>query len=615
LPASSAPGRDAAKAPGWAACVLAVLAFWCLVQIGSIAAGIVPVLKGELADSDAYLQLVKASRLLETGDWYDSVLPRSNWPYGEVTTWTRSLDVVLVAGASLLRPFMSSDRALFWFGVALSPLCALASAFAVGWMGRPLLGAPARVAAMLLIFLQPGFLSYTYARGPNHHGIIFLAFIVACGFALRALGDPENRRAAIGAGISTGIGLWISMEFLLPMLVMLSSFGLLWLWRGERWTRANRGLAVGCALSLAILLPLERLPGARMLIAEYDRLSVVHVVMSLLILAFWLLAPWAARRAGSGVFSRAFVALAGVGVAGLLMHLFYPKFLGGPLAGVDPALLAFLVAGNVDWQPILPVSLADTGRLLLYLGSPLLCLPWALRAAWCRRTEASGPGWLFLALMLLVYVAAGMRSVRFVAHAEIIGLVPLVDLMDRLQARLLAGAGSRAMIARVGAVSAILVGPTLAGVVVLAFALAGAPAAAGGGGCVLADILPLLNDPTGLGSRRQVILAEFHSGSEILYRTDHAVLATPMFLNPGVLAAYDILTAPDDAGAEQIIDARHVSLILLCPDSAERTLFKSDRNEGTFYNRLVDGPRPEWIEPLSVPAGAPSRFRLFAVRR
>jgi len=65
---------------------------------------------------------------------------------------------------------------------------------------------------------------------------------------------------------------------------------------------------------------------------------------------------------------------------------------------------------------------------------------------------------------------------------------------------------------------------------------------------------------------QHVILAEIHDGSEILYRTPHAVLATPMIRNAGVLDAYRILSAAGNAAAE----ARHVDLILLCPWARER---------------------------------------------
>ena len=86
-----------------------------------------------------------------------------------------------------------------------------------------------------------------------------------------------------------------------------------------------------------------------------------------------------------------------------------------------------------------------------------------------------------------------------------------------------------------------------------------------------------------------------------------------MIRNPGILAAYRIMTAADDAAAKAIVDARNVDLILLCPRPTERHVFASDKNEGTLYNRLVDGRLPRWIKPLPLPGGPANHFRLFAV--
>jgi hypothetical protein len=216
--------------------------------------------------------------------------------------------------------------------------------------------------------------------------------------------------------------------------------------------------------------------------------------------------------------------------------------------------------------------------------------------------------------MMLVYVAMTIRSVRFAAYAEIVSMIPLIDLVDWVRGRWSGRTDWWAPLARAVAVTAIIVGLPAAGAFVFALAYAKGPIVEGDF-CRLADIAPVLDDPAGLGSRQHVIVAEIHSGSEIMYRTPHAVLSTPMILNPGVLAAYRIMTAADDAAAKTIIDARDVDLILLCPQSGERHVFKSDKNEDTFYNRLIDGRLPKWIEPVSIPGEPAKHFHLFAVRR
>ncbi|HEX3066087.1 MAG TPA: hypothetical protein VHQ39_11430, partial [Dongiaceae bacterium] len=137
---------------------------------------------------------------------------------------------------------------------------------------------------------------------------------------------------------------------------------------------------------------------------------------------------------------------------------------------------------------------------------------------------------------------------------------------------------------------------------------------AGSSDCRLADIAPVLNDPAGLGAQQRMILAAVHSGPEILYRTSHAVLATPMFRNPGIMDAYHILAAGDNASAKAILDRRRIDLILLCPQYGERLFFDSDEGQDTLYNRLVAGRDPAWAQPVPLPADLAKRFLLFAIR-
>ncbi|MHC4521723.1 MAG: hypothetical protein ACYTAS_24280, partial [Planctomycetota bacterium] len=60
---------------------------------------VMPVERGTLADSDCYVHLLRAEKLWRSGRWYDSVLDRSNAPYGDELHWTRPFDVLLLLGA------------------------------------------------------------------------------------------------------------------------------------------------------------------------------------------------------------------------------------------------------------------------------------------------------------------------------------------------------------------------------------------------------------------------------------------------------------------------------------------------------------------------------------
>jgi hypothetical protein len=592
--------------------VIAVVVFWAVIELAFIWGGYAPILKGEFVDADGYARLLRVINLVQTGNWYDGSLPRSNWPYGEALHWTRPLDVVLLAGTALLRPFMNFQDALFWFGSAVSPLLCLAAIFAVSWMVEPLLEAEGQHEAGFLLLLQPGVVSYTVAGRPDHHGLLFLMFILACGFSLRALARPENGRAAFCAGLAIAFGLWVEVELLITLAVALFVFGILWLREGERWVLVNRRLAMGFLLMVAIALPIERSPLTGLFEAEYDRISIVHLAMGILILAFWMAVPRAAVHLKQVALWRGLVAVIGALVCAAIMYAIYPKFFHGPLADSDPALVSFWWSRVSELQPVMPTSLRGVGRFLLWVGPAATIVPWAVWKLWQQRRSQLQASWLFLTLILIVFVAATMRGLRFSAYAEIASLIPLLDLLATIRQSLGERVNLWQIAGRSFAAVAIAIGLPFAGLIVLNIAPAQG-AAALSDQCPISAIAPLLDDPKQLGGRLHVIAAAIDDGPELMYRTPHAVVVTPIHNNSSILDTFRLMTAGDDAVPKAIIDRRHVDLILLCPGGSERGFFYSDKGEDTFYNRLVDGRLPSWIRPVPLPDDVAKHFRLFAV--
>ena len=593
--------------------LLAVVALWAVIEVAFVWGGITPILRGDFPDGDGYARLLRVMRLVQTGNWYDGSLPDSNWPFGESMNWTRPLDVLLLAGSAFLQPFMNLHDALFLFGSIMSPLCALGASFASAWMAKPILGSQPRYEIMALLLLQTGVLSYTDAGRVDHHGILILSFVLACGFVLRALMQPRDSRFAFASGAMIAVGLWISTEFLPLLICALGTFGLLWLRDGERWIPLNRWFTAGFALFVAIVLPLERSPLHGLFVEEHDRISIVHLLLSLLLLAFWVLVPIAVRRLGDALSARCSMAAVATALAGGIMYSIFPKFYGGPLVAVDPALFPIWFSRIAEWQPILPDRLTGLGRLLFWLGTPLVAAPSAIRMLWRERNNRTGPAWLFIGLSLAGFIALTMRGIRFSCYADVLGLIPLYCTIAAVRRRLGEQQNWRRALLRATSVTAILLGLPFLGALVLGLSSPGdssRPMAS----CRIGDLVPTLNDPKGLGSRRHVVVAHIDSGPEIMYRTGDAVLATPMHRNAaGIIAVYRLLTAADDASAKAIIDARGADLLILCPDSAERPYYASGNHENTFYNRLIDGRLPAWIRPLP-PATPPGEdFRLFAV--
>jgi hypothetical protein len=74
--------------------------FWicvALILILLYIIGLAPIKKGELADSDCYLRLLRVENLHKGGKWYDPVTLRINPPHGQTSHWTRLFGVISVS--------------------------------------------------------------------------------------------------------------------------------------------------------------------------------------------------------------------------------------------------------------------------------------------------------------------------------------------------------------------------------------------------------------------------------------------------------------------------------------------------------------------------------------
>jgi hypothetical protein len=112
-------------------------------------------------------------------------------------------------------------------------------------------------------------------------------------------------------------------------------------------------------------------------------------------------------------------------------------------------------------------------------------------------------------------------------------------------------------------------------------------------------------------STGSVVLADVFLGPEILFRTDHDVIATPYHRNiTGTRDSHAFMRATDYNEARRIAAARNIGLVAVCPDVPWYPLVEPDA-EGTLYNALQRGTPPAWLRPL--PATPGQRVRIWEV--
>jgi hypothetical protein len=599
--------------------ILIFSVLWLAVQYAWVMLVQPGVLAGAQIDTDGYMRLVRVGLLLETGNWFDGMIPRSNWPFGESHHWTRPLDVLILGLALPARLFMQWPEAIAVAGALVSPLCHLALCIAAVWVVAPLVPGEERFLAMPVVLAQPGLLAYGTAGRADHHALIFLLFALALGAWIRVLLAPTHARAAYITGALSAAGIWVSPESLLPLALLFLSGGLAWVLHGAPLDRANRRLCLGLLGGLAAALIIEKPPG-QWLVPTYDQISIAHLTMAAAALGCWQamirLQPAigaqthrTARRLAAG--------LAGGAAAVLLVALVYPSFFRGPWVDVDPAVVSLWLRHVSELQPLLPATLAEAGTFIRHLGPSLILGPAVL--IWILREPDEGRRrvFLLLGLSLTAYVPLAAAQARFSGYAGVVFALLTVELLRRIFSRAARLPAPRDSLVRVASMAALTIGFFTAGLAVSAVAHAtGAEPAdesrtARQAACPLPTLGEWLADPSGAGARPRPIAAFIDFGPELLYRTPHPILSGPYHRNAGgILDAHRIMTGTDEAAVRELLDARHVELLLICPPRDE--FYFGTGGGGSLYRRLLSGEAPAWTRRVALPPGAGS-FQLFEV--
>ncbi|WP_299622793.1 hypothetical protein [Pelagibius sp.] len=608
----------------WLPC-LALLVTWALVHSSLVLFRDLPVFESGLVGPDSYMRMLRVLELYQGWDWFDGTIDRANAPYGDTLHWTRPFDLLIMLVALPVSFAMDFERALFFAAMLVSPLLQLATGFALAWAMRPLIRPEVWFLPAVALFLQPGALVYSILGRADHHSLLLLVFVITAGFTLRALHNPLDARPAVLGGATAGFGIWLSVEFLLPLAVCLAALGAPWLF-GER-ERAAQSKWFSLALSLVLLAALfaER-PFAELLEPSYDRVSCVQFLVAACILVFWRTAETYENRSlrGTGPLGRLLLGLFGVAATALLINSAYPLFFAGPMAGVDPRIVPIWLDRVLEMRAVVPQDRESIGTFIFYFGSGLLVLPFFAKILLQERH--SGRFWTlaFVAFACLILWAVAVRHIRFSAYAEAAFIMAFAVVFDRflLWSHAIHDDLRRGLL-RGGVITILLLGPLTVGGTLRADDVgpSGTAEATDASGqalaaCNVQEVARFLEeDPRWAGSQ-QTILTFLDIGPELLYRTRHAVIATPYHRNgDGIYDSYRILSGSDAAGARSLMQARRIDLVLLCQGPAEESFFVADGGESSLYRRLSRGEAPGWLSEVALPNPLERQARLYALVR
>ncbi len=576
--------------------------------------------KSRIIGPDAHYWLVVLTEFITTGEWHNTVIERSNAPYGE--SWFRT------------HPFLMALYAIyfpasFWFstadsinlaGMLIAPVLLVLLPVAAMWSAAPLLGR-ARFWCMPILYFLPSVFSQGLVGRADHHLFLLLIFALAFGCVLRALSGREAYqenilRWAFAGGMMHALAIWVSIEALLFLLIAFTGLGVKWLTAAVsgrsplQMARVNQAFCAGLACVL-LAGAIAETPPASILALPVDRISGAHVLMAVLALLVWSgYIALIRRRTGAGSAGKDLVLLIGLtGLAGAIMFVAVPDFFRGPLSTVEhPDIKQFIHERTTEMKPVMDyvwkrqVS-AMAGPLLAF---PALMILFAVR----RKIAADTLAWSYVAFNLAIFSALTLfYKVRFGTYPAYISVIPLAWLI---------GAMFTTAQSRFGILAGGLT-VTLPALTVIFWPL------------YFILLSPLSNDRQPLSEWCQrgmltqalnkqpagkTVLASIFAGPQILYETSHSVIGTPYHRNQaGILDSYTIMRASPPEQAKSIIDRRGIDYIALCHLAPSAAAYRSGSGGASFYDLLKSGAELPWLEAVELPTDVAGQYRIYRVRR
>jgi len=576
----------------WTLLAWAVIAGWYLWQRW----GLVNALA--LSDTDDNMRLMQVRGLLAGQDWYDLRQYRLSPPGGLDIHWSRLVDLPIAALILLFQPFTGTAMAER-LAVGIAPLFPLAvTMLAMGAAVRRLISPAAWPLSILILLGCTATIVQFVPLRIDHHGwqLAFLAL------AVMGIADTQRMRGGLTVGLASAGSLTIGLE-LLPFCAMAGAIvALRWVWDRDEVSRMRAyGLSLAGGSSAGFVLFASNANYAMRCDALTPVWLSVMVVAGALLFGLSLLNP-ANRVARLGL-----AVVAGGIVAGGFAGLF-PNCLQRP-EGVSDELATTWLNNVREARPIYKHSFTMAFPMAVL---PVIGIIGAGFAAWRAKTADQLVAWVAIGLFTAFAGAMLLWQVRAGPAAQLLAVPGATWLAWTIVPWFL---GQRWMLVRVlGSVAAfLLVSGLFAGFVVKYLPVSAPPTkyratvSKANSRCASAPAMRTLDRTL----PPSTLFTHVDLGPRLIVMTRHKGIAGPYHRNErAILDVHHAFTGKPEAfrGIAKRYGAQY---LLVCPNMAETTVYRAREKDG-FYGQLAKGKVPEWLEPVTLPKGAP--YRLWRIR-
>lgn len=549
-----------------------------------------------LSDTDDNMRLMQVRAWLDGQGWYDLRQYRLNPPGGFDIHWSRIVDLP-IAGLILFFRLFTSPAWAERLAVGIAPLLPFSIAMAaVAVAARRLVDLRAWPLALVFLFGCAATQLMFMPMRIDHHGWQLAALAVT----VAALADPKAARGGAIVGAASAFSLSIGLEMLPYCAGAGGILALRWVWdRAE----APRIAAYGAALAGGSALGFALFASQANYAMRCDALTPVWLSATVAGGALLLALAWA-NPASRGV-RLALALAAGALLAGAFAALF-PHCLSRP-EGVSDELARTWLNNVREARPIYRHPLRTAFPIA---ALPLIGLAGAIFATWRARRDARLlAGWVPVALFTALACALLLWQVRVGPAAQLLAVPGATALGWALFPWLLRHKWMPVRV--IGTVAAFLIVSGLFAGLAIRWLPIDRPNAmqrtvsrANQRCGTIPAMRPLDRLPA------QTVFTHVDLGPRLITLTHHKAIAGPYHRNGDAILDVHHAFQGSAADFHRIARAHGATLLLVCPNMAETTVYRA-RSKSGFYAQLVRGQVPAFLTPMPLPRNSP--FRLWRI--
>lgn len=575
--------------------ILVSLLVWALICTLLALSRSLPILSGELGDTDDYLRFVRVFQLLDGETTHGYIINRMGVSGGGVA-WTPVLDWFLAVPVALGSLFMDRQQAALWTATLYPPIVLFIFILTAFWYVRQTGNERlARLTPLALLLLWAVLFQFAPGR-VDHHNLQAIILAITCGFLIRLYRFPDKAKVAMFAGGLMAVAWSIGAEAVPWVALVMAAIGIFWLWHGGAFLRAGYSYAAALLLGTIVLIPITR--GFDGFIkVECDGISLSYLSFALVGFLFWQglrLLPVQFLAIVRGRFAVGTVL--GL-VLAVLLYLVMGDCLLDPYSVSDPLLREMWLDRVDEAKPALSYWKENKSLVILSPGSLLAGMIITLFALWRDKPERRAL-WAGFALMLAGAFALSLWQVRIGYLGQVLAILPFAWFFLAASEKASALFGryylelprSRRLAVSVS-FFLIALGLFALSVSVHKESSDAKQSAIKEAICDIQAASHILNSY----SEQKTVAAFVVDGGELLFRTPHHVLAGSYQRSAeGILAAHKILGAPSAKQARLLIDRYHVDILVVCRDDLDYWDEILGQNT-SLARQLWDGEVPAWI--------------------